>query len=267
MPDKENTINGLLEKHHAEIFNFPIVVSCMTHEEITEKETDFYRNNVMITKEAAIQLEKETRGQGHGKQRDMWLQARKIRITGSNSYGLYTYGSRKNSNWKQKIHNTVNNSFMGNASTKYGSKAERICKEFLKETQQVIDCGLLVHPSEPWMGCSPDGLILYNGEVCLLEIKCPVLGKSETALRVIPTVDYVNVVDNEYKLKKRHTYYGQVQLGLFLTSTKSCLFVIFCTYDKSYISVKVDYDADFLEKYLKKLKNVYFNQFLPFFNV
>ncbi|XP_054720670.1 uncharacterized protein LOC129230296 [Uloborus diversus] len=91
MPDKENTINGLLEKHHAEIFNFPIVVSCMTHEEITEKETDFYRNNVMITKEAAIQLEKETRGQGHGKQRDMWLQARKIRITGSNSYGLYTY--------------------------------------------------------------------------------------------------------------------------------------------------------------------------------
>lgn len=48
---------------------------------------------------------------------------------------------------------------------------------------EVRECGTFINPQYPWLGCSPDGLILDSETgriVRLLEIKCPFTGKELT---------------------------------------------------------------------------------------
>ncbi|KAH9371735.1 hypothetical protein HPB48_000216 [Haemaphysalis longicornis] len=38
---------------------------------------------------------------------------------------------------------------------------------------QLFQMGLLIHPDQPWLCGSPDGIFCLAGETYLLEIKCP----------------------------------------------------------------------------------------------
>lgn len=106
-----------------------------------------------------------------------WQKQRKFRITGSRCYQIFTY---KQSNWKQKSISyfwpkSFTNKFVrhgiaqeGNARNKY----TQITGNLVEET------GFIVSSSSPWIGYSPDGVIIDNGKPSkLLEIKCPFIGK------------------------------------------------------------------------------------------
>lgn len=63
-------------------------------------------------------------------------------------------------------------SFKGSAATFWGQKYEQVASDIYSNLkgEEVLEFGLLVHPSLEWIGASPDG-ITPSG--VMLEIKCP----------------------------------------------------------------------------------------------
>lgn len=132
---------------------------------------------------------------------------------------MYTYTRNKNPNWPKKIDNLLFSTFKGNEYTAYGLKHEDEARKKYSEMSSVkiVKTGLIVHPEYPYLGFSPDGLIVTNNDkLRLLEIKCPVEGVTKTAVELAGHLDYVTIDDEfKYGLKSNHKYYGQIQLGLF----------------------------------------------------
>ena len=111
-------------------------------------------------------------------------------------------------------------------------------REKYEEAQnaKVLECGLVVCPEQPWLACSPDGVILDSlGRPIVLEIKCPIRCQDDLIL-----VNYIS--DGE--LKKSHEYYFQVQLQMYLCKADMCHFFVFSMADSKLI--KIPFDKDFI---------------------
>ncbi|KAK5650881.1 hypothetical protein RI129_001910 [Pyrocoelia pectoralis] len=107
-----------------------------------------------------------------------WLSERKFRITGSRIYEIYTY---KGQDWPRKSNRYFFPKGFSNKFTQHGIQYEEIARRVFINTTglAVIECGLVVSEFNPWLGYSPDGIILSCNQVPeqLLEIKCPFAGK------------------------------------------------------------------------------------------
>ncbi|KAG0419896.1 hypothetical protein HPB47_003809 [Ixodes persulcatus] len=158
-------------------------------------------------------------------------------------------------------------SFRGNAATAYGKRCEPKARQKYEATREVevFTCGLIVSPSNPWLGCSPDGVLFDGGRPAkLLEIKCPTKGQTMSAKALLATCDFLRRDDaGIYMLKERHTHYAQVQLGMALLDVRTCDLVVYADFDKSIEVLSVGLDEAFLWSLLTKVKNVYFERILP----
>lgn len=88
---------------------------------------------------------------------------------------------------------------------------------------------LIIHLRQPWLCASPDGLLKDGTETVLLEIKCPY--KIRNDLIISPAkeeshVDYIGYEGGQLKLKRRHYYYTQVQIAMYVTNTRECFFCV-----------------------------------------
>lgn len=156
--------------------------------------------------------------------------------------------------------------FTGNSATAYGQYFETAARnEYAKNSKsETLQCGLLVHPAMPFFGYSPDGLVYDAGKLKLVEIKCPVLGNHRSAVDVVSNLDYLTVDDaSQYSLKEKHTYYGQIQLGLYITGAQECDLIIYSSFDNSFVNVVVKKDQYFLLNMLNTLCQTYFYKMLP----
>lgn len=185
-------------------------------------------------------------------------------IAGTTCYPLYTY---KQGDWDKKVRSTMQPSFRGNAATAYGKRSEPKARQKYEATRQVqvFTCGLIVSPSNPWLGCSPDGVLFDGGRPAkLLEIKCPTKGQTMSAEALLATCDFLEKDDaGIYTLKVRHTHYAQVQLGMALLDVRTCDLVVYADFDSSIEVLSVSLDEAFLWSLLTKVKNVYFERILP----
>ena len=65
------------------------------------------------------------------------------------------------------------------AQLKWGLENENVAiGEYLKQhyllPTAIESCGLVVNPKYPWLGCSPDGIVVENGSPAgCIEVKCP----------------------------------------------------------------------------------------------
>ena len=196
-----------------------------------------------------------------------WQKERKVRLTASRCYELFTYSKNKSPNWPKKISAYFSEPFTGNLATDYGleKEAEAVNAFQRKKNLCVFKTGLLVHPQVPWLGYSPDGLFFIEGELKTLEIKCPVQGISATAEDVAKTLNYLCVSeDGLYKLKQKHKYYGQVQCGLFITGCKQCHFLIYSAFDQFYVLIVIERNEKFIEELFAILQDIYFKHCLPY---
>jgi hypothetical protein len=112
-----------------------------------------------------------------------WNEARKLRISGSRIYSIFTYSKNVKPNWEQKSKSYFWPKEIKNKYVKLGLMQEQFAiNEYEKVIgQKVVKCGFVVHPQCPWVGYSPDGIIFgANGPKLLLEIKCPYEGKTKT---------------------------------------------------------------------------------------
>lgn len=100
----------------------------------------------------------------------------------------------------------------GVASLDWGTQFEEVAKEFVELGKITVkDLACVIHPTYPFLGASPDGLLLGTDERHgrLIEIKCPISREVDPAA---PIPD---------------SYYDQVQLQLECTGLQECEYVEF----------------------------------------
>lgn len=127
----------------------------------------------------------------------------------------------------------------------------------------VTEVGLLLHPQQPWLCGSPDGIFSLSGETCLLEIKCPYKCKDKGIFDDLGNsiVDYVHHVRGNATLKKSHRYYTQVQILMYLVNAKHCSFFVYS--DKQSVTITLARDNALLQEAIPRLEQFYFEWILP----
>lgn len=126
--------------------------------------------------------------------------------------------------------------------------------------------GLVVHPLQPWLCGSPDGLFVHRGDTSLLEIKCPYAQRDSDVIDhelQRSFVSYVKYVNGELTLSKTHKYYTQVQLLMYVCNLEVCFFFVYTS--KQSVTVVVPRDDSFLSSAVRALEAFYFVWLLPAF--
>lgn len=208
---------------------------------------------------------------------EAWLEERKFRITGSKIYEIFTYASNVNPDWKSKCHKYFNPKKFKTEYTEFGIKYENEARQMFSQytKSRVEEVGLVVSKLNPWLGYSPDGLILDDsGKVVkLLEIKNLKDGDKKTIKDAIFEGSFKSclVIDKKQVagqkkpelivkgLNKKHKYYGQIQLGMFILYLQDAVFAVYAPFDTTMLTISVKYDAAFVAKMLRDVKNAYFN--------
>ena len=93
--------------------------------------------------------------------------------------------------------------------------------EFIKGKLTEIklsDCGLFIDETLPYLGASPDQVLLFSCCVkACVEIKCPYSIKYKNPC--CPNLEYLRLCDGKTVLKKSHKYYTQCMLQMAVTGT------------------------------------------------
>ena len=93
-----------------------------------------------------------------------------------------------------------------NIYTKHGNKFEDVVIDILEKKLniEIQDIGFKLSKKFNFLGATPDGITIYNDEICLVEIKCPFTRK----INGLPSFDY----------------YCQMQTQMEVFELEKCLF-------------------------------------------
>ncbi|XP_065068608.1 uncharacterized protein LOC135693945 [Rhopilema esculentum] len=114
------------------------------------------------------------------------------------------------------------------------SDAKLLYQEQLGDELIVEKCGLVVNPMWPWLGCSPDGLIVVSGKpIGALEVKCPYSKRNMLLTEAIKDDTNFFLIETGGKLllKKTHGYYFQCQGVLNLLNLDWINFFVYTSID------------------------------------
>ena len=127
-------------------------------------------------------------------------------------------------------------------------------------------CGLVVNPTLPWLGASPDGLVCDPLETSLgiLEIKCPYTYRLCTNQEAAADRNFfASMVDGTVTLKWTDKYYCQVHVQgqMALAGVLWCDFIIFTF--KNHTTENIRFDSDFWKNMQICLTNFFFQYVFP----
>jgi hypothetical protein len=182
---------------------------------------------------------------------------------------MYTYLVNKNPDWMKFFESIYFSGFRGNAATKYGKENEpKALKLYATqcEGEVLIDAGLLVRYQFPWVAYSADGIHRgKDGTLSLLEVKCPVKGRTaETFEEFVANIACLKKPRTLLQLKEKHPYFGQIQLGLLLYNLKLGKLLLYWKKKKTVIEVVVPFNEIFVQRFVSRLRIVYFEHLLPY---
>lgn len=219
----------------------------------------YYEVHVRVSERESLNICMETIEQSSS---SMWKEERSRRITASHAYSLYTYYSssaNKPKDWKRKIMNIVSQKTFQTTATMHGILNETpAINAYMRES--VTRCGLVVPPHVPWLGGSPDGIVITESKI--IEVKCPEVGTSLPLKDMIPTLKYLT--PTQHLLRKNHQYYAQVQMNMFILKCKQADFLIYSAVEDKYYVLTIPFEEIFVRNMLYSLKEVYFNVFLKY---
>lgn len=124
----------------------------------------------------------------------------------------------------------------------------------------------MIHPDQPWLSCSPDGILCCDDGYRLVEVKCPYSLRDSKLIdyhKETSFVKYVKYVDGHLVLKKSHSYYTQVMVMMYILNVVETYLFVYSK--KQHIIVTVPRDEQFLAEYVPKLENFYFRYMLKAF--
>lgn len=189
---------------------------------------------------------------------------RQFRITGARCYSIFTYSNNKTPNWKEKsLQYFYPKNFKITKEMKHGNKFEPCAREtYAKEKGvQVTQIGLIVPSENSWLGYTPDGIIFKDGKPDkLIEIKCPFIGKTKRAGEILKNLKYIQLP--EIRLKEKHVYYGQVQLGMAIMNIEKTDLIIYASFDNTIVVIPVEINLTFVNKMLSALKVAHFSRLI-----
>ncbi|KAK3918305.1 tRNA dimethylallyltransferase [Frankliniella fusca] len=240
--------------------------SLALYNECSQEEKLFYDNRLKVTQEEAERMCADSLGQDN----DLWKMFKYGRVTGSIIYSMFTYSKNKNAKWDSKFNEMFHSTFKGNDATDKGLMYEDDARDCYTKmySKPVAIAGIIVNPLVPWLGFSPDGIIMDNDKPFRVwENKTPVKGQN---------VDGTNIgscyssMTKDGKLKEKHKHYGQVQLGMLITGLNACDYSLYCygfendsDLNKRMYVHTVLIDERFLIDMLERVSDVYFKKLLP----
>lgn len=194
-----------------------------------------------------------------------------IFYTGYPCYQLYTYYQNRHPDeaWRKKLSGILKSDFC-NEDMEYGTNNEPVAVNIFQKSVQgtVFRSGFLVNKYLPCLGYSPDGFMLHNDELHLIEVKCPKKGRDQSCDSMAEDLRYVLCEQTDdgkvLQLREKHQYYGQVQLGMFLTNTPVCHFLIYNKFEGKNVEILVPRNDNFQHKLIETLIHVYFERYLPY---
>lgn len=192
----------------------------------------------------------------------VWQKERKFRITANDAYRLHTYHKNKNPDWEKKSLDYFFVASFSNAHTKYDLDNEPLAREAYEKIMgvKVIQCGLIVSKTNPWLGCSPDGIVLQDDKPFkVIEIKCPKEGKTNSADETVKHIKWLEMKHDQITLKKKHLYYAQIQIIMAIVNVPSTDFLIYSSLEKTVKRIPISFDKKYTEDLLFSLKFIYFN--------
>ncbi|CAN7978180.1 unnamed protein product [Ixodes persulcatus] len=227
-----------------------------------------YSSEVCLADEV-VDLATVTRGQSsnirqvgrHVYFKEKWHEERKYRLTSSSCHAIRTRRKQPQVLAKQMTHKKP----FSTAATRYGLRNEPKARKALEQKLQtpILETGLVVLPEQPWLACSPDGLMRYQGNTVVVEIKCPERCKNAPIIdkEGKTVLEYIDFQAGKLTLKKSHSHYTQLQLQLYIMNLSQAVFYPWSPQqDDKFIFI--DRDMSFLSEVVPKLEFFYFSYLL-----
>ncbi|XP_049514038.1 uncharacterized protein LOC119466117 [Dermacentor silvarum] len=177
---------------------------------MTQEQKEFYQTNIVC--ESLSDLCVATMGQSSCLR---WHKEKKFRISSTTSHTIL-HARRSPEEVARAI---LNSRPFSTEATAYGLRTEPLARmEFERQLGvEVVEMGLLIHPDQPWLCGSPDGMFYLSGETCLLEIKCPHKCKEADMFDSSgeSILDYIQGTGSNRRLKTTHRYFTQHHTSIF----------------------------------------------------
>lgn len=230
--------------------------------EISNDRQKLVLDKLMVSLEEARALEQSTQQQSSS---DKWLTARIGRVTASRFGDVLLRRSPPTESFIKSFFEVKDYATLP-AQLSHGchneGKARNIYNAQTGFTTHI--CGLVVNPSLPWLGASPDALVIDPSEasVGLLEIKCPYTHRLCTVEEATGDPHFcAEMCDGRVTLKHNHKHFYQVQGQMALAKVQWCDFMIYTF--KNHTVERISFDCEFWDTAQAKLTEFYFNFILP----
>ncbi|KAL1472958.1 hypothetical protein MTO96_022641 [Rhipicephalus appendiculatus] len=226
---------------------------------LTPRERAFYEKYVKKSPYEVKEIALATKQQASEKR---WHLERRLRVTSSQAHRIKT----RMCDFDALADKLAKPQPFTSAATTYGNLHEPQARQQLSASLRlpISQVGLVIHLEQPWLCCSPDGLISTDNSFELVEIKCPFSLKNNMLIdheKQVSYVPYIHYIDGRLALKKSHQYYTQVMVMLYVLGLTEAIFFVHS--EKHNISVQVERDDGFLAEVVPKLQKFYFAHLLP----
>lgn len=136
-----------------------------------------------------------------------------------------------------------------------------------KMNVEVFRCGLVINSTLPIFAFTPDGIVVSSSLPSrFLEVKCPTSGQQLSSDELLEKLDYIKIDPSNGTpvLKETHSYYGQIQFGLYLGGVQDADLIIYCERDQDVIVIPVTLNLSFAEEMMFVLRRTFFTNVLPY---
>lgn len=227
----------------------------------------FAMANLKISKESADEIELQTRGQASS---PLWFRHRRGRITASNIKDVCSSRMTKTDSLTKKI---LMPAKINSPAIMYGTENENLAKERLMDVlrpshvnARLLPCGLMINPSFPFLGCSPNGLFECDCHPpMLVEVKCLYTLRDVAPDMLVEegqkSAQFCLTPDGTLKQSHRYYYQVQAQLHLNIYGIDGCYFFLYI--EKGGTLLTIMKENGFLDKNIEKVTRFFQDIILP----
>lgn len=220
-------------------------------------------DHISLTEQETATIELETRGQFKNVR---WQKVRSQLFTSSN-FGLVV-NRQETTRPDAAVKQILGYEKFSNSATKWGRTHEAAARRKYvnimksKADISVSECGLIVNSDYPYLGTSPDGLVTCDGELGVLEIKCPYKNRDKTPQQACEDPKFFcHIVNGSVTLKRNNKYFYQIQGQMALTRRNFCDFFVWTLVGFSV--ERIYFDSAIWAELSGKLRSFYLNFILP----